>query len=63
MNHIFVLKAAHHMDNCVALAYIGEELVAEAFAFAGTAHKSRDVDKFDDCGRHLFGVVHFAEGF
>ena len=51
------------MDNCVALAYIGEELVAEAFAFAGTAHKSRDVDKFDDCGRHLFGAVHFAEGF
>ena len=61
MNHIFIFKAAHHMDNRVALADVCEELVAESLALACAAHQSRDVDKLNDGGRHFFRVVHLAE--
>jgi len=46
-------KAAHHVRDGVALADIGEELVAQAFALRGAGHESRDIDELDRGGDEL----------
>ena len=51
MDHVIVFKATHHIDNSIGFANVRQELIAQAFAGAGTCHQSRDVDKLDD-GRH-----------
>ncbi len=51
VDHVVVLEAAHHVDDGVGLADVGQELVAQAFALAGAGHQARDVDELDD-GRH-----------
>jgi hypothetical protein len=49
MSHITVIEAAEHMDDGICLTDIGEELVAETFAFAGSSDKSGDVDNLHRC--------------
>ena len=61
MDDILVVEAAHHMDNGGALPDIGQELVAQPLALAGTLHQARDVHKLDDSGGGLLGPVEFAE--
>ena len=55
MGDVVVLEAAQHMRDGVDFADIGEELVAEAFAFGGAAHQARDVDEGDARGNDLGG--------
>ena len=45
MDDVFVLKAAHHVDDGVHLADVGEELVAQTLAVAGALDQTGDVDK------------------
>jgi hypothetical protein len=51
VDHVVVFKAAHHVDDGVGFADVGQKLVAQAFALAGTGHQACDVHKFHD-GRH-----------
>ena len=53
-----VLKAAHHVHDGLALADMGEELVAQALAVARTLDQACDIDKLDDRRGLLLGVVH-----
>ena len=58
MDDIIILKAAHNMHDGVALADMGEELVAQALAVAGALDQARDIHKFHAGGRNLLGLVH-----
>ena len=58
VHDVLIVEAAHDVDNGVRAADVLEELVAEARALARALDKTRDVDKFDDGGSLLLGVVH-----
>ena len=45
MGDVVILETAHDMGDGVAFADIGEELVAEPFAFRGAAHEAGDIDE------------------
>ena len=57
VDDVRVLEAAHDVRDRVGLADVGEELVAEAFAFGGAGDQPRDVDELDD-RRHDFLGLH-----
>ena len=61
MHDVLIVEAAHDVDNGVRAADVLEELVAEARALARALDEARDVDKFDDGGSLLLGVVHLGE--
>ena len=42
-----ILEAAHHLDDGVDLADVGEELVAEPLALARALHQAGDVHELD----------------
>ena len=42
---VIVLETAQHMDDRVDFADVAQELVAQAFALARTAHETRDIDE------------------
>ena len=56
VNDVGVLEAAHDVDDGVGVADVGEELVAEAFAFGGPFHEPGDVDELHDGRDYLFGL-------
>ena len=66
MGDIVVVEAAEHVDDGVAVANIGEELVAETLAFGGAFDETGDVDNLDgggyDGGR-AFNLDEFGEAF
>ena len=43
VDDVVVLEAAHNVEDCVALANVREELVAEALALRGALHETGDV--------------------
>ena len=51
VDHVVVFKAAHHVDDGIGFADVGQKLVAQTFARAGTGHQARNVHKLDN-GRH-----------
>ena len=51
MDHVFIMEAAHYVADCVGLANVGKELVAQTLPFGGARHQAGDVDEFDNC-RH-----------
>ena len=57
MHDAVVVEAAEHMDDGVALAYVGQELVAQALTLAGTFHEARNIDDVAD-SRHDATRVH-----
>ena len=61
MSDVGVFKAAHDMDDRVAAADVGQKLVSEALALRRTLDEARDVNKLDDGGRKLLGVVLVAQ--
>ena len=61
MNDVFILKAAHHMDDGVHLAVVGQELVSEALAFACALHEAGDVDKLNPSGEDVDGTGNLGE--
>ena len=54
MDNIGVLEAADHMNDGVYFTYVGQELVAQAFAFGSSFHKTGNIYKFDHCGSDFF---------
>ncbi len=62
MYDVIVLEATHHVYDSIYLAYVGEELVAETFAFAGAFYEAGDVYKLDCCGQNALGVNKTFEG-
>ncbi len=61
MHHVLILKAAHHVNQRVHLANVGQELVAQPLAPARAAHQAGDVDKFDGRGGVFLRAVHPRE--
>jgi hypothetical protein len=49
------------VGNRVRLADVGQELVAETFAFARTGDESGDIDERHGGWDQLFGCIHFLE--
>ena len=45
MGDVLILEAAHHFHDGGAFADVAQELVAQAFALAGAAHQTGDVDE------------------
>ena len=63
MGDVAILEAAHDMGDGVAFADVGEELVAEAFAFRRTAHEAGDIDEGEARRDDLFRSCDLAERF
>ena len=57
MHDAVVVEAAEHVYDGVALADVGEELVAQAFALAGSLHEAGNIDDVAD-GRHDAARMH-----
>jgi hypothetical protein len=51
MNHVGIIKAAHHVHNRIGFTDVRQKLVAKPFAFAGTGHQAGNIYKFHR-GRH-----------
>ena len=60
MDYIAVVKAANHVYDGICHPDIGQELVAQAFAPAGTLHQTGDVHEFDHGGSIFLWTVHFC---
>ena len=61
MHDVLIVEAAHNVHDGVRAADVLKELVAETRTLACALDKTRDVDKFDDGGGLLLGVVHLGE--
>ena len=61
VDDVVVVKAAHHVYDGIGFADVGEELVAQAFAFAGTGHQACDIDKFDNGRLHALRIDDFGQ--
>ena len=61
MHDVFIVEAAHNVHDGVGAADVLKELVAKSRALARALDKTRDIDKFDDGGGLLLGVVHLGE--
>ena len=61
MDHVRILKAAHHVHDGVHLADIGQELVAQALALGRSLYQARDVHELDNRRGHLRGMVHVRQ--
>jgi hypothetical protein len=61
VNHVVVFKAAHHIDGGVGLANVGQKLVTQAFAGAGTGHQTCNVHKFHHGRNHPLGFNNGGE--
>ena len=57
-NDIRILKAANNVHNRLALADVGEELVAQALTVARALDQTGDIDKLDDGRGRLLRVIH-----
>ena len=66
MHNAIIIEATEHVDDGVAFAYVGQELVAQALALAGAFHETCNVDDVADSGHdatrvHKFGK--FSQSF
>ena len=56
VNHVLVFKTAHHVDDGIGLADMGQKLVAQAFALAGPGHQTGNVHKLHNRRHDAFGL-------
>lgn len=61
MDDVVVLETAYHVDDRVHLTDVGQEFVAETFAFARALHQASNVDEFDHRRGHLDRIVQLRE--
>ena len=54
VDDVFVLETAHDMGDCIGLADVGEELVAQAFALGRAGHQAGDIDELHHRRHHFF---------
>jgi hypothetical protein len=62
VDDVAVLEAAGHEGHGVAVADVGQELVAQALALAGAAHQAGDVDEGDPGRDDLLGAGDLGQG-
>ena len=61
MNHVVIVKTTHHVCNRIGFANIGEELIAQTFAFGRTCDQTRNINKLN-CGKlHALGFDNFSQ--
>ncbi len=53
VRNVVVLETAHDVGDRMGLTDVGEELVAEAFAFGCAGDESGDIDEFHGCRNRL----------
>ena len=58
VDDVFVLKAAHHVNDGIHFANMRKEFVAQPLAAAGTLHQACNVHKFHRRRRDLLGLIH-----
>ena len=61
MDDIGVVKTADHVYDGIHLTDIGEELVAQSFAFGCAFYKSRNVHELDHGRGGFFRVINFSQ--
>ena len=61
MHDVVVVKATHHVHDGIGFTNIGQELVAQALAFAGASHQACDVHKFHNRGLDFLWVHNFGQ--
>ena len=61
VDDVVVFEGAYDLADRVGLADVGEELVAQAFAFGGALDDACDVDEGDGCRHDLLGVHELGE--
>ena len=61
MHYSVVIEATKHVNDGVALANVGEELISQAFALAGTLHKSGYIYDVADCRHNATWVHEFGQ--
>lgn len=55
MDHVVIFEAANDINNRIRLANIGQELIAQALAFARACDESRNIDKFNSGRKNALG--------
>ena len=60
VDDVGIIKAAHDVDDGIHFADVGQEFIAQPFAFARAFHQPGNVHKLDDGGQHALGI---HEGF
>ena len=58
-----IVEAAHDVNDGVRGTNIGQELVSQALAVAGTFYQTRDVHELDDSRGELFRVIEVTQPF
>ena len=61
VHDVFIVEAAHHMDDGVRAADVLQELVAQSRALAGALHQAGNVHELDDGGRFLVRLIHLRQ--
>jgi len=57
VHDVFIVEAAHDVDDGVGFADVGQELVAEAFALAGASDEAGDVENSTMAGWIFCGLT------
>jgi hypothetical protein len=66
MYDVAVIEATQHMDDSIAFANIGKELIAQAFALAGTLYKAGNINYIAHSGNdsaRMNQLGQFGESF
>ena len=61
MDHIVVVKAAHHMDDGVGHADVAQKFVAQALALAGSLDQTGNIHELNDRRGGFLRVVHLRQ--
>ena len=61
MHNVVVLKAPYNMQDGIGLADIGQKLIAQSLAFAGSSNQSRDVNKLDSGRQDPLGMHNLGQ--
>ena len=61
VSDVLVVEAAQHVDNCVGIANVGEELVTQTFTLRCALNQTCDIDNLDRSGDHTLRVVDLGE--
>lgn len=56
MCNVLIIEASNDVNDCICIADVSQELVAQALSFRGTPYKSRDVDVLNHLVDNFFGV-------
>ena len=61
MNNAAPAETTHNVNNSVNCAYMRQKLVSQPLSLRRAFNKPCYIHKFEHCGSHLFGVIHFSQ--